>query len=83
MPKPKARTQIIVSVDDSHVKNIKDVAKRLRARGLVVKEVMEQIGAITGSIERDKIKSLAKLNGVSAVEESQTYQLPPPDSDVQ
>lgn len=80
---PKRTTaSIIVTVDDAHMSSIQDVAKRLRARGMKVDEVMEGTGMISGTYAK-QTSSLNRIRGVSSVEEQPRFQLPPPDSDVQ
>jgi hypothetical protein len=59
------------------------VVDRLRQAGLRVREVLQVIGTVTGSIERSKITELSAIDGVAGVEASREYQLPPPESDTQ
>ena len=74
---------VTVMVGEAHVEKIDDVKQKLEAAGLNVREVLSSIGAITGSAAPKSLAGLRKVHGVSAVESSQAYQLPPPDSDVQ
>ncbi len=83
MSKAKNKAQVMVTVGEGHLKRVKDVAKGLRAAGMEVEQVMEQLGTITGSVESAKKKSLSRVPGVEAVETAAAYQLPPPDSAVQ
>jgi hypothetical protein len=80
-PKKEAES-IVVTVDDAHMSSIQEVAKRLRARGMKVQEVMEGIGIISGTYGKEA-SSLNRIRGVSSVEKQPRFQLPPPDSDVQ
>jgi len=59
------------------------VAKRLREVGMDVEEAMDLLGTVSGSIEPDKIGLVRAVEGVSHVELSRSYRLPPPDSPIQ
>jgi hypothetical protein len=75
---------VIVTVDDEHVGAVADVAARLRECGMDVDEVLEATGQITGSIAEEQESTLRVLDGVMAVDrDATTFQLPPPDSDLQ
>ena len=83
MAKTQTETDVVISVADSHLAHFENVVKQLRSKGLKVASAMEQIGTISGSITPEKLDALSKVKGVAAVERSQTYQLPPPDSEIQ
>src|SRR5262249_45661037 len=78
-----AHKSIIVTVADDALKDIHQVADHLKARGMTVHRVMPVTGVIAGSIAPSKLSALAKVQGVSSVEEEASVQLPPPGSDVQ
>ena len=59
------------------------VAEQLRAAGMTVEQILPAIGVITGTIAAETRTVLAELPGVLAVEPEQTFELPPPDSDIQ
>lgn len=80
---PAAQVRVIVSVDDTHLPNILDVAQSLRELGLDVEEVMDLVGVITGSCKPETVDTIAHMASVASVEEEQEYQLPPPDSEIQ
>jgi hypothetical protein len=44
---------------------------------------MDVVGVITGSCDVQTLSTLSQIEGVTAVEEDQKYQLPSPDSDIQ
>jgi hypothetical protein len=73
--------QLSVTVADGHA--IEEVAAGLRARGMDVAQVLDGIGVITGSAQNDVRNDLAGVEGVASVDEQLTFQLPPPDADVQ
>ena len=77
------RVQITVSIDDAHADRIDEVAERLKETGMDVEQTMQIVGVVTGSIASDRMSSLYSIEGVKAVEADRTYQLNPPDSDIQ
>ncbi|MEA2194131.1 MAG: hypothetical protein QOG42_565 [Solirubrobacteraceae bacterium] len=62
---------------------IEPVAERLRAAGMEVRQVLGEIGIVTGSVESERRESLAAIEGVVAVEIEQNVQIAPPDSEIQ
>jgi hypothetical protein len=73
--------QITVTV--SAEADIEVVAEGLRAAGVTVQQVLRAVGVITGSVAAETRAALADLPGVLAVEPQQTFQVPPPDSEIQ
>jgi hypothetical protein len=73
--------QLNVTVAGGHA--IEEVAAGLRARGMDVAQVLDGIGVITGSAPDDVRNDLVGVKGVASVDEQLTYQLPPPDAEVQ
>ena len=80
---PMAKKSVVVTLDNEHMSQIEQVADECRAAGLVVHEFLEMLGQVTGEIDPDKENELRKVSGVLSVEESQEYQLPPPNSEIQ
>lgn len=78
-----AKLDLQISVDDKHLSRLDEVAHRLRAAGMDVQQQLDQLGIITGSIDAEKVRELAGVEGVSQVEQSRTYQLAPPGADIQ
>ena len=74
---------ICVSIDDAHLPQIQQISEKLQASGMSVEETLSSIGVITGSIESEQVNNLYQIEGVQNVESQQTYQIAPPDSDVQ
>ena len=72
-----------MTIADSHLARIDDVAATLRAAGMEVDAVLAAIGIVTGSVDAGVLTALATLPGVAAVEEQAAVQLPPPDAEVQ
>lgn len=75
--------RIKVTAADDHLAQIDQLADKLRAAGMEVDEVHRPIGIITGSVSKSARDSLHRLPGVAAVEDETTFQIPPPDADVQ
>jgi predicted flap endonuclease-1-like 5' DNA nuclease len=57
--------------------------KELRAAGFSVESNLESVGVLTGTVPSDKLDDLKKISGVKSVEVEHSYQLPPPESDIQ
>jgi hypothetical protein len=81
--KQQSTKQLNVLVSDKYLDRIPEVADRLRSAGMRVGRVLENTGTIEGSVDSAGRESFQSIEGVEAVEEQQTYQLPPPDSDLQ
>ncbi len=75
--------RVTVTVDDGHLNDVEGVAGQLRAAGVNVEQVLDAVGIITGSVPADRRSSISGIDGVAAVEDELTFQLPPPDADVQ
>jgi hypothetical protein len=75
--------RITVSVDDEHFEQVDGVAETLKAAGMNVEQVLGSVGIITGSVESERRADIERLPGVGSVEEENTFQIPPPDADIQ
>ena len=75
--------EVTISVDDDHVRDLDGVAERLREVGLSVDELLAEIGVIVGRIDASQAERLRDVEGVASVEPSRSYQLPPPEHEVQ
>ena len=78
-----ADQRVTVTVADDHVSLIHDLADRLRAAGMQVEQVLDAAGVITGSVPAARRSSIEALPGVAAVEDETSFQIAPPDADVQ
>jgi hypothetical protein len=74
---------IVISVAEDHLPRIREVAARLRAAGMDVKDVLAEAGVISGSAEPSLLPALSRVEGVEAAEPSREIRIAPPDSDVQ
>ena len=75
--------QVIISIDDEQLAEMKSVAKRLEQAGLNITQILDIVGIISGACEESQLNNLRQISGVAAVEIDQNYQLPFPDSTVQ
>ncbi len=75
--------QVNITVQDAYLDKFESVVKRCVSAGLKLELALPSLGVITGVIDSDHVADLEKISGVQAVETSQTYHLPPPESDVQ
>lgn len=71
----------IVSTDDTAPDRIAEIAHALREAGFHVTQQLDAIGVIVGSADDDTVDRVRGLPGVAAIEEEQSYQLPPSDDD--
>lgn len=76
-------SRITVTIDDDHVPRANEVADQLRAAGMTVEQVLGTVGIITGSVDAGQRASLEAVPGVAAVEEETTFQIAPPDAEIQ
>ena len=74
---------VTITVDDTHLDRIEEVAAHLRSSGMQVDQVLNEIGLISGSVPDDRRQLLKTVTGVQSVEDTATVQLPPPESPVQ
>ena len=72
-----------MTVDDDHVGDVNGVAEQLKGAGMNVDQVLDAMGIITGSVPADRRGALEQMPGVAAVEAEQTFQIAPPDADIQ
>ena len=79
MPKVK----LSLSLDDQHLSKFSEVVKKVEKAGMTVDEKHKDIGVVSGSIEKDKLDSLLKVDGVEHIEEEREVRIPPPESDLQ
>jgi len=74
---------IVVTVGPQRLTEVADVAEELRGRGMVVERVLESTGLITGTVPDNLRDTLGSVPGVASVDVERSYQLPPPDADIQ
>lgn len=74
---------VVVTVTEDQLPNIREVADRLSAEGLEVGEVMSSVGVIAGKAGRRSLAQLGRVKGVAAVERADGVQIAPPDAGIQ
>lgn len=64
----------------SNDQSIEEAATRLRAEGLTIRDILEEIGCITGSADDITIERLKKVQGVVDIAPDIQIDMEPPDS---
>lgn len=77
------RVNVTVSIDEAYLNQFQQITEAMQATGLEIDRTMPRIGIVTGSIHQDRISALDEIEGVEHVERERTYQLAPPDSEIQ
>jgi len=77
------KQEFIVTVDDDHLDQIREIADRCRSLGMEVQQVLNQAGVISGRVDPRKVAKVQQVRGVSSVEPAGSIQIPPPDSEIQ
>jgi hypothetical protein len=75
--------KVTVTVHDDQLAHIDELADQLRAAGMRVDQVLHPVGVITGSVPSTRRAMIEAVPGVAAVEDETTFQLPPPDAEIQ
>lgn len=74
---------VSVVVDDGHADDLGRVAEALRAHGMTVDALLDEIGMITGFVPPDGVPLLQTVAGVASVTTQHGVRLAPPDADIQ
>jgi hypothetical protein len=72
--------KISISLDDTHLEQISEIAKSLQSAGMNVEQTLPTVGVISGSIDSEQINRLYQIEGVQHIEPQQSYQLDPPEA---
>jgi hypothetical protein len=75
--------KVLISVRDDYQERLPEVAQKLQAAGMQVDQWLVELGVITGSIAAERVSALSQIEGIADIERDETYQLNPPESDVQ
>ena len=75
---PTRRAEIFAVVRDDHLHRIDAVARGLAVAGLQVHQVLASVGAVTGSIDSERIPALQAVEGVESVSPAREYASPAP-----
>jgi hypothetical protein len=77
----RAKPAVIVTL--SGERQVRDVARDLRAAGLEIDQVLEETGIVTGTADSRTHATLRRIQGVADVSGDHPINIGPPDSDVQ
>jgi hypothetical protein len=75
--------KLLISVRNDYQSRLPEVAQKLQAAGMQVDQWLTELGVITGSIAAESMSTLSQIEGVADVELDGTFQLEPPEPDVQ
>jgi hypothetical protein len=78
-----AKLNVTVSVRDDHLSRFPEVVDGMKKNGFEVDEELKSLGVVTGKIDSEKVHALRGLKGVGNVEESRSFQIAPPESEIQ
>ena len=78
---PKVTVNVLIANDK--MDKFAEVIHACRQAGLQIEQQMPLTGTVTGSIERNKLDNLKKIDGVFEVEVSRRVGIPPSDSEIQ
>jgi cell division protein ZapA (FtsZ GTPase activity inhibitor) len=68
---------MLISVRESHLGSLDDIAKAAEQAGMDVDTKMAEIGVVSGLIDADRIDRLRAIEGVQDVEVDKKFTLPP------
>jgi hypothetical protein len=71
-----AKVRMLISVRDSHLGSLDDIARAAEQAGMDVDAKMKEIGVVSGLIEADRIDRLRAIEGVQDVELDKKFSLP-------
>ena len=74
------KVRMLISVRDSHLGSLDEIAKPAEQAGMEVDARMPNIGVVSGLIEPDRVDNLRAIEGVQDVEEDKKFDLPRGDT---
>jgi len=74
---------VTVSIADDHQDQFPQIVDELRRAGLTVEKELGEIGVVTGSVAPKDIATIEQVEGVAFVEPEASFQIAPPESDLQ
>jgi hypothetical protein len=77
------KVNLTVSVPEEHLPRFGELVAKMKNAGFEVEQELRTLGVVTGSIDSDKMDDLRRLKGIGNIEQPRTFQVPPPDSDIQ
>jgi hypothetical protein len=83
-PEGSIPRQIVVTVEARYAGHLDEVCAGLTRSGVVIEQVMGELGMITGTApDAEHLKAASTVEGVAAIDQTMPHHLPPPDSPVQ
>ncbi|HEX2528845.1 MAG TPA: hypothetical protein VHL31_21450 [Geminicoccus sp.] len=78
------KLSVVVSVDEAKLDDFPRVLQAMVKAGLHVENQMSMVGTVSGSVDDPQaLSKLRGIEGVAHVEKCRTYQLAPPNTEVQ
>ena len=78
-----AKLNVTVSIQDEHLSQFPEVVDGMKKNGFEVDQELKSLGVVTGKIDSEKVHALKGLKAVGNVEESRSFQIAPPESEIQ
>ncbi|MGB7449552.1 MAG: hypothetical protein WA892_10545 [Ornithinimicrobium sp.] len=76
--------QVVITVQTTYQEHIADVCDGLTRHGVVVQQVMAELGMITGTApDAEHLAAASTVEGVASIDQTIQHQIAPPDSTVQ
>ncbi|MET1071022.1 MAG: hypothetical protein ABWY11_00095 [Umezawaea sp.] len=72
--------KVVVSIADEELDRLPEVVAALRAAGLVVDDVLEALGLVTGEVAVGALGAVAAVDGVVDVERQRDVGVGPPEA---
>jgi hypothetical protein len=76
-------TAIQISVADDYLAHFDDVLGRVKKLGFKLEQELPDIGVMVGQMPAERVGELGGVEGVGYFERPRSFQMPPPDSEVQ
>lgn len=67
--------EVVITIQDADIPNIQIIASRLETAGLHLEGVLSGVGVVTGTVQPDLLTKLRRIEGVLAVEKSDSIQI--------
>jgi len=77
------RQSVTIAVNNQHLTRFDEIVAASEKLGLQVSQRLPGIGVIIGEIDENQLAALRKLEGIAGVEPAHSFNLPPPQSDIQ
>jgi methylmalonyl-CoA mutase cobalamin-binding subunit len=78
-----AKQQVNISISREHRKQFPQVVSALKKAGVEVDQQLKTIGVVSGTVNDENLADLQNIEGVANVEQARSFQIAPPESDVQ